>query len=57
MIPAVRVYVTGGGLGFIGGHVRGRVMAGCDAVVHVAALYSYGRRDAAALARVNIRGT
>jgi len=77
---AMRVYVTGGGLGFIGGHVvhvlreRGvdvrddyvdvldaagleRAMEGCDAVVHVAALYSYDRRDEAALARVNIKGT
>ena len=76
----MRVYVTGGGLGFIGGHVvhvlreRGvdvrddyvdvldaagleRAMEGCDAVVHVAALYSYDRRDEAALARVNIKGT
>ena len=76
----MRVYVTGGGLGFVGGHVvcalreRGhevraeyvdlldgagleRAMAGCGAVVHVAALYSYDRRDAAALARVNIEGT
>jgi dihydroflavonol-4-reductase len=76
----VRAYVTGGGLGFIGGHVvrvlreRGievrddyvdlldaagleRAMRGCDALVHVAALYSYDRRDAAALARVNIEGT
>ena len=76
----MRVYVTGGGLGFIGGHVvhvlreRGvdvrddyvdvldaagleRAMEGCDAVVHVAALYSYDRRDEAALARVNIEGT
>jgi len=34
-----------------------RAMAGCDAVVHVAALYSYDPRDAAALARVNIEGT
>jgi dihydroflavonol-4-reductase len=34
-----------------------RAMAGCEAVVHVAALYSYDRRDAAALARVNIEGT
>ena len=76
----MRAYVTGGGIGFIGGHVvrvlreRGidvrdeyvdlldgpgleRVMRGCDALVHVAALYSYDRRDAAALARVNIEGT
>jgi dihydroflavonol-4-reductase len=76
----VRAYVTGGGLGFIGGHVvrvlreRGievrddyvdlldaagleRAMRGCDALVHVAALYSYDPRDAAALARVNIKGT
>jgi len=76
----MRVYVTGGGLGFIGGHVvhvlreRGvdvrdeyvdvldaagleRAMERCDAVVHVAALYSYDRRDEAALARVNIEGT
>jgi len=76
----VRTYVTGGGAGFIGGHVvrvlreRGievrddyvdlldaagleRAMRGCDALVHVAALYSYDRRDAAALARVNIEGT
>ena len=34
-----------------------RAMRGCDAVVHVAALYSYDRRDAHALARVNIEGT
>ena len=34
-----------------------RAMDGCDALVHMAALYSYDRRDAAALARVNIEGT
>jgi dihydroflavonol-4-reductase len=32
-------------------------MEGCGALVHVAALYSYERRDEAALARVNIEGT
>jgi dihydroflavonol-4-reductase len=34
-----------------------RAMRGCEAVVHVAALYSYDAKDAAALARVNIEGT
>jgi len=34
-----------------------RAMRGCDAVLHVAALYSYDRRDEAGLARVNIEGT
>jgi len=34
-----------------------RAMRGCDAVVHVAALYSYEPKDADALARVNIDGT
>jgi dihydroflavonol-4-reductase len=76
----VRVYLSGGGLGFVGGHVartlreRGaevrddfvdlldpdgldRVLRGCDALVHVAALYSYERADEDALARVNIEGT
>lgn len=75
----MEIYVTGGGIGFVGGHVvrvlreRGadvrdefvdvldgpgleRVMRGCDALVHVAALYSYDATEAA-LARVNIEGT
>jgi dihydroflavonol-4-reductase len=76
----MRVYISGGGLGFVGGHVartlreRGadvrdefvdlldaegleRVLRGCDALVHVAALYSYDDADESALARVNIIGT
>lgn len=75
----MEIYVTGGGIGFVGGHVvrvlreRGadvrdefvdvldgpgleRAMRGCDALVHVAALYSYDATEAA-LARVNIEGT
>jgi dihydroflavonol-4-reductase len=34
-----------------------QAMRGCDALVHVAALYSYDPADEAALARVNIEGT
>ena len=36
--------------------VRGAV-AGCDAVFHLAAVYSYARADAAAMQAVNVRGT
>jgi dihydroflavonol-4-reductase len=34
-----------------------RAADGCDAVFHLAAVYSYARRDAAAMLRVNIEGT
>jgi dihydroflavonol-4-reductase len=34
-----------------------RALAGCDAVFHLAALYSYARRDTAAMERINVAGT
>ncbi|MGH2850393.1 MAG: NAD-dependent epimerase/dehydratase family protein [Solirubrobacteraceae bacterium] len=34
-----------------------RALADCDAVIHVAAIYSYRRADAAAMERVNVEGT
>jgi dihydroflavonol-4-reductase len=34
-----------------------RAMDGADAVFHLAAVYSYARRDAGAMARVNVEGT
>jgi dihydroflavonol-4-reductase len=75
----MRVYVTGGGRGFIGGHVmralraRGyevrttwvdlrdlaglrREISGCEAVFHVAALYSFDAPEAE-LEEVNVGGT
>ena len=33
------------------------VRQGCDAVFHLAAVYSYARRDAASMEAVNVRGT
>jgi dihydroflavonol-4-reductase len=35
----------------------GRAVAQCDAVFHLAAVYSYARKDAARMAAVNVRGT
>ncbi len=35
----------------------GRAVSGCDAVFHLAALYSYARADAEAMERVNVEGT
>ena len=34
-----------------------RMLRGCEALVHVAALYSYGAADAAEMERVNVEGT
>lgn len=34
-----------------------RALAGCDAVFHLAALYSYARRDAPRMQHVNVEGT
>ena len=34
-----------------------RAMAGCDAVFHLAAVYSYARADAAVMRAVNVQGT
>ena len=39
------------------GEAVARAADGCDAVFHLAALYSYARRDAEAMLRVNIEGT
>src|SRR5690348_3786200 len=34
-----------------------RAISGCDAVFHLAAVYSYARSDAALMQRVNVEGT
>jgi dihydroflavonol-4-reductase len=41
----------------VGAEAVAQAADGCDAIFHLAALYSYARRDAAAMLRVNIEGT
>ena len=58
----VRRFDLRGGAGIVAGDLLDRAalrraMDGVDTVFHLAALYSYARADAAAMARVNVEGT
>ena len=58
----MRVLVTGG-TGYVGSHAAAALgsidaaLAGCDAVVHAASVYSLDPRDAPTIAATNVRGT
>ena len=53
----VRPYDRALGQDVLDGDAVARAAEGCEAIFHLAALYSYARRDADAMQRVNVEGT